>query len=140
MAIFWTNPRDQFADIYRLAEDFEVGGLSRNEDDTTTLLTLSSGMDSWTVSMLLTKLNLVVCCDRSDAGQQSWMNHSQTVPTCFGQKTGQLCSPNSVLSENDSSCMQGINCMSCEIYPRSNMPIMRGDAGDVAKIFLSVVC
>ena len=46
MAFFWTNPRDQFADIYRLAEDFEVGGLSRNEDNTTTLLTLSSGMDS----------------------------------------------------------------------------------------------
>jgi hypothetical protein len=90
---------------------------------------------AWTVSMLLTKLNLVVCCDRSDAGQQSWMNHSQTVPTCFGQKTGQLFSPNSVLSENDSSCMQGINCMSCGIYPRSRMPIMRGDAGDAAKIF-----
>lgn len=46
MAIFWNDPRDRFADICSLAEDFAVGGLSRNEDGTIALLTLSSDMDS----------------------------------------------------------------------------------------------
>ena len=36
MAFFWNNPRDRFADICRLEEDFTVSGLSRNEDGTIT--------------------------------------------------------------------------------------------------------
>ena len=46
VAIFRSNPRDEFDDICGLAEDFAVGGLSRNEDGAITLLTLSSSMDS----------------------------------------------------------------------------------------------
>ena len=86
---------------------------------------------AWTVRVPSTRLDLAVLRDRSHAGQQSWMNHSQTVRICFEQNTGQLVGPK-VLSESDSSCMHGIKCMSCGIYPRSKIPIMQGDA---AKIF-----
>ena len=126
MAIFWNNPRDRFADSCRLAEDFEVGDSPGMK---TTLSPCLLSQVVWTVRVLPTRLDLAVFRDRSHGGQQSWMKHSRTVPICFDQKTGELFSPNSLLSENDSSC---INCMSCGIYPRSRMPIIRGDA---AKIF-----
>ena len=84
----------------------------------------------WTVRVP-PRLDLAVFRD-SHAGQ-SWMKHGpRTAPIRFDQKPGQPWSPSpsgpsSWLSENDSSCMQGINCMSHVICPRSRMPITQGD-------------
>ena len=84
----------------------------------------------WTVRVP-PRLDLAVFRD-SHAGQ-SWMKHGpRTAPIRFDQKPGQPWSPSpsgpsSWLSENDSSCMQGINCMSHVICSRSRMPITQGD-------------
>ena len=84
----------------------------------------------WTVRVP-PRFDLAVFRD-SHAGQ-SWMKHGpRTAPIRFDQKPGQPWSPSpsgpsSWLSENDSSCMQGINCMSHVICPRSRMPITQGD-------------
>ena len=94
----------------------------------------------WTVRVPPTRLDLAVFLDRSHARQQSWMKHSRTAPICFDPKPGQPWSPSgpsSWLSENDSSCMQGINCMSHVICPRSRMPITQGD---IAKRRLELPC